>query len=60
MRVGDLVTWYCGATQDIGIVTKYREIGASWYIVWSSNDGNGWYDEDHPSIGIVGSCKSVI
>ena len=53
MKVGDLVTWYCGDSQDIGIVVKHREIGASWYIVWNSNDGNGWFDEGHPSIGII-------
>ncbi len=52
MRVGSLVTWYCGDSQDIGLVTKYREIGASWYIVWNGG-GNGWFDEDHPSIGVI-------
>ena len=53
MKVGDLVTWNLGDVQDIGIVTKYREIGASWYIVWNSNNGNGWFDEGHPGIGII-------
>ena len=53
MRVGNLVTWYSENVQDIGLVTKYREIGASWYIVWNSNNGNGWFDENHPSIGII-------
>ena len=52
MRIGDLVTWYSGAVQDIGIVVKYRETGASWYIVWHGG-GNGWFDECHPSIGLI-------
>ena len=53
MKVGDLVTWYSENTQDIGIITKHRETGAPWYIVWNSNDGNGWFMEGHPSIGII-------
>ena len=52
MKVGDLVTWYSENVQDIGLVTKYREIGASWYIVWNGGDA-GWFDEDHPSIGFI-------
>ena len=52
MKVGDLVTWYSEKVQDIGIVTKYREVGASWYIVWNGG-GNGWFDENHPSIGVL-------
>ena len=58
MKVGDLVTWYSGKTQDIGIVTKYREIGAPWFIVWCTNKGNGWFDESHPSIGVIGHASS--
>ena len=63
MKVGDLVTWYSKPVEgdkpvhDIGLVTKYSEtrseIGASWYIVWNSNDGNGWFYEGHPSIGFI-------
>ena len=53
MKVGDLVEWYSGSARDIGIVVRYRETGAPWYIVWSSNDGNGWFDGSHPSIQVV-------
>ena len=52
MKIGSLVTWYSENVQDIGLVTKYREIGASWYIVWNGG-GSGWFDEGHPSIGII-------
>jgi len=53
VRVGSLVAWYSENVEDIGLVTKYREIGASWYIVWNSGDGNGWFDKEHPSIGVI-------
>ena len=53
MKIGGLVTWYSENTQDIGIVTNYRETGAQWFIVWCTNKGNGWYDESHPSIGVI-------
>ena len=53
MKIGDLVTWYSENEQDIGIVTKHKFYQAEYYIVWSSNDGNGWFPHDHPSIGVV-------
>ena len=55
MKIGDLVMWYSENIRDVGIVTKYRLIGAkhSAYIVWNSTDGNGWFDEGHPSIGVI-------
>ena len=53
MKIGDLVTWYSKNEQDIGVVVKYKESTAQWYIVWSSNDGNGWFMDGHPSIGVI-------
>jgi len=54
MKVGDLVTWYSEGVQDIGVVIKHRsERGPEVYIVWSSNDGNGWFMDCHPSIGVI-------
>ena len=53
MKVGDLVMWHSNNTQDIGIVTKFNTFGNRVWICWANNDGNGWFDEDHPCIGII-------
>ena len=53
LKIGDLVTWYSENEQDIGIVTKHKFYQAEYYIVWSSNVGNGWFSHGHPSIGVI-------
>lgn len=53
MKVGDLVSWYDQDDQDFGIVTKSNSFGDRVYIMWASNDSNGWFDNNHPCIGII-------
>ena len=53
MNVGDLVSWYSENVQDYGIVLKYDSLGAGYYIKWFDGDGDGWFDAEHPSIGII-------
>ena len=67
MKVGDLVQWYTEyadtVTVDYGLVVELDENkqqpgdaqGA--YIHWFSNDGSGWFDIGHPSIGVISESR---
>ena len=69
MKVGDLVQWYTEyadtVTVDYGLVVELDENkqqpgdaqGA--YIHWFSNDGSGWVDTGHPSIGVINESRSL-
>tara|TARA_Y100001937_G_C6988426_1_gene270960 strand:+ start:81 stop:260 length:180 start_codon:yes stop_codon:yes gene_type:complete len=55
MKVGDLVQWYSRVhertTVDFGLVRQV--LADQVFIVWQSGDGNGWFSQGHPSIGVV-------
>ena len=67
MKVGDLVQWYTecadAVTVDYGLVVEldenkqYTGYGQGAYIHWFSNDGNGWVDIGHPSIGGISESR---
>ena len=55
MKAGDLVQWYTEyadcTTVDIGLVSK--AFPDQVFIVWQTGDGNGWFSQGHPSIGVI-------
>ena len=55
MKVGDLVQWYTEyadcTTIDLGVVRQVMVDQV--FIVWQTGDGNGWFSQGHPSIGII-------
>ena len=58
MKVGDLVQWYSEhgdrTTVDFGLVQKIMTPdGDQVFIVWQTGDGNGWFSQGHPSIGVI-------
>ena len=59
MKVGDLVQWYTEyadcTTVDFGLVSKVKPHpdGDQIFIVWQTGDGNGWFSQGHPSIGVI-------
>ena len=59
MKVGDLVQWYtCVAgrtTMDFGVVSKVMTDQV--FIVWQSGDGDGWFNQGHPSIGVISESR---
>ena len=67
MKVGDLVEWYseyssCKPTVDYGLVielevNEFLAESRGAFIVWFSNDGNGWFDIRHPSIGVISESR---
>ena len=67
MKQGDLVQWYTEyadtVTVDYGLVVELDEnkqqFGATIaaYIHWFSNDGSGWFDISHPSIGVISESR---
>ena len=59
MKVGDLVQWYTEyqdrTTVDFGLV---RQVMADQvFIVWQTGDGNGWFSQGHPSIGVISESR---
>ncbi len=59
MKVGDLVQWYtvyadC-TTMDFGLVSKVMIDQI--FIVWQTGDGNGWFSQGHPSIGVISESR---
>ena len=59
MKVGDLVQWYAEyddcTTMDFGLVSKVMIDQI--FIVWQTGDGNGWFSQGHPSIGVVSESR---
>ena len=59
MKVGDLVQWYTEyadcTTMDFGLVSKVMIDQI--FIVWQTGDGNGWFSQGHPSIGVVSESR---
>ena len=59
MKVGDLVQWYTEyadcTTMDFGLVSKV--VTDQIFIVWQTGDGNGWFSQGHPSIGVVSESR---
>jgi len=59
MKVGDLVQWcteYADCTTiDFGLVSKVMVDQV--FIVWQTGDGNGWFSQGHPSIGVVSESR---
>ncbi len=59
MKVGDLVQWYTEyqdrTTVDFGLVQQV--IADQVFIVWQSGDGNGWFSQGHPSIGVISESR---
>ena len=59
MKVGDLVQWYTEYADrtnvDFGLVQQANEDQV--FIVWQTGDGNGWFDQGHPSIGVISESR---
>ncbi len=59
MKVGDLVQWYTEyqdrTTVDFGLVQQVMADQA--FIVWQTGDGNGWFSQGHPSIGVISESR---
>ena len=59
MKVGDLVQWYTEyadcTTMDFGLVSKVMIDQI--FIVWQTGDGNGWFSQGHPSIGVISESR---
>ena len=59
MKVGDLVQWYTEyadcTTMDFGLVSKV--MADQVLIVWQTGDGNGWFSQGHPSIGVISESR---
>ena len=59
MKVGDLVQWYTEyqdrTTVDFGLVQQV--MADQVFIVWQTGDGNGWFSQGHPSIGVVSESR---
>ncbi len=59
MKVGDLVQWYTEyqdrTTVDFGLVQQV--MADQVFIVWQSGDGNGWFSQGHPSIGVISESR---
>jgi len=59
VKVGDLVQWYTEyqdrTTVDFGLVQQV--IADQVFIVWQSGDGNGWFSQGHPSIGVISESR---
>ena len=59
MKVGDLVQWYTEyqdrTTVNFGLVQQV--IADQVFIVWQSGDGNGWFSQGHPSIGVISESR---
>lgn len=53
LSTGDMVSWYSMNEQDTGIVIKRNRHENRSYIFWFSGDSHGWFDDGHPSIGVV-------
>tara|TARA_R100001015_G_C4532019_1_gene98176 strand:+ start:277 stop:450 length:174 start_codon:yes stop_codon:yes gene_type:complete len=57
MKVGDLVMWYSEDAQDTGIIIKLNAYSDRIYVHWVTGDGNGWFDNGHPSIGVISESR---
>ena len=67
MKVGDLVQWYAEykylgenhVKVDFGLVQKImtHPDGDQVFIVWQTGDSNGWFNQGHPSIGIISESR---
>ena len=59
MKVGDLVQWYTEyqdcTTVDFGLVQQV--MAHQVFIVWQTGDGNGWFSQGHPSIGVISESR---
>ena len=59
MKVGDLVQWYTEhadrTTVDFGLVQQV--MADQVFIVWQTGDGNGWFSQGHPSIGVISESR---
>ena len=59
MKVGDLVQWYTEyqdrTTVDFGLVQQVMADRV--FILWLTGDGNGWFSQGHPSIGVVSESR---
>ena len=59
MKVGDLVQWLTvyqdRTTMDFGLVQQV--IADQVFIVWQTGDGNGWFSQGHPSIGVISESR---
>jgi hypothetical protein len=59
VKVGDLVQWYTEyqdrTTVDFGLVQQV--MADQVFIVWQSGDGNGWFSQGHPSIGVISESR---
>lgn len=54
MKVGDLVQWG-GAPLDLGVVCQVMVDQV--LIVWQTGDGNGWFSQGDPSIGVISESR---
>ena len=59
MKVGDLVQWLNvyqdRTTVDFGLVQQV--MADQVFIVWQTGDGNGWFSQGHPSIGVISESR---
>ena len=59
MKVGDLVqgltVYQDRTTMDFGLVQQV--IADQVFIVWQTGDGNGWFSQGHPSIGVISESR---